>query len=163
MLGDADYADIGRFVTAIASAESVIAQLWWHQSFKSGSTLTTGYVQRTKITDKLDNLRCLVPRDGTRLDQQLIGLEYGFSKVLEPRNTLVHGFTSETGLSTSVINLRHNHQLWIRDLPKILPWADYLRQLAIQAYTDVTRGIFEAEQDMPPIGPIIARPDGIEN
>jgi len=159
MLRDADYADIGRFITTIASAESVTAKLWWHQSFSAGITLTTEKVQRTPMADKLAKLRDLVARDGSRLDQQLIGLEDGFSRVSEPRHTLVHGFTSEAGSHPSAINLRNDHQVWMRDLPQLLPWADYLCRLAIQAYGDATRGTYEAEQDMPPLAPIIASPE----
>lgn len=159
MVRDADYADIGRFITAIASAESVTAKLWWHQSFSAGVTLTTEDVQRTPMAQKLEKLRVLVPRDGSRLDQQLTGLEVGFSWVRESRHTLVHGFTSEAGLHPSAINLRNDHQVWIRDLPQLLPWADYLCRLAIQAYSDATRGIYAAEQDMPPLGSIIASPN----
>jgi len=46
----------------------------------------------------------------------------------------------------------------MRDLPQLLPWADYLCRLAIQAYSDATRGIYEPEQDMPPLRPIVASP-----
>ncbi len=159
MLRDADYADIGRFITAIASAESVTAKLWWHQSFLVGVTLTTEKVQRTPMADKLERLRDLVARDGTRLNQQLTGLRNGFSRVVESRHTLVHGFTSEAGLRPSAINLRNDHQVWMRDLPQLLLWADYLCRLAIQAYNDATRGIYEAEQGMPPPEPIIVSPD----
>jgi len=159
MLRGADYADIGRFITAIASAESVIAKLWWHQSFSAGVTLTSEKVQRTPTADKLAKLRDLVARDGSRLDQQLTGLEVGFSRVSEPRHTLVHGFTNEAGLHPSAINLRNDHQVRMRDLPQLLPWADYLCRLAIQAYSDATRGIYTSEQDMPPLGPIIASPE----
>lgn len=159
MLRDADYADIGRFITTIASAESVIAKLWWHQSFLAGVTLTTEKEQRTPMVDKLARLRDLVARDGSRLDQQLTGLRDGFSRVVEPRHTLVHGFTSEAGLHPSAINPRNDHQVWMRDLPQLLLWADYLCRLAIQAYSDATRGIYEAEQDLPPLEPIIASPE----
>jgi hypothetical protein len=160
MVRDADYADIGRFITAIASAESATAKLWWHQSFSAGITLTTEKVQRTPMTDKLAMLRELVARDGSRLDQQLAGLTDGFSRVVESRHTLVHGFTNEVGLHPSAINLRNDHQVWMRDLPQLLPWADYVCRIAIQAYGDATRGIYEAELDMPPLGPIIACPKG---
>lgn len=159
MLGDADYADIGRFITTIASAESVTAKLWWHQSFSAGVTLTTEKVQRTPMAEKLTKLRDLVSRDGSRLDQQLNGLEEGFSRVKESRHTLVHGFTSEAGLHPSAINLRNDHQVWMRDLPQLLPWADYLCRLAIQAYNDATRGIYESNQDIPPFRPIVASPE----
>ena len=158
MLRDSDYAEIGRFITTIASAESVTAKLWWHQSFSAGVTLTTEKVQRTPMAEKLKNLRSLTACNGSRLDQQLNGLENGFSRVSEPRHTLVHGFTSEAGLHPSAINLRNDHQVWMRDLPELLPWADYLCRLAIQAYADATRGIYTPEQDMLPLEPIIAAP-----
>jgi len=159
MLRDDDYADIGRFITTIASAESVTAKLWWHQSFAVGVTLTTEKVQRTPMTIKLRNLRDLVACDGSRLDRQLTGLQHGFSRVSEARHTLVHGFTSEAGLQPSAINLRNDHQVWMRDLSQLLPWADYLCRLAIQAYSDATRGIYASEQDMPPLRPIIGSPE----
>lgn len=158
MLRDAEYADIGRFITTIASAESVTAKLWWHMSFSAGVTLTTGKVQRTPISQKLRRLREFVARDGSRLDQQLSGLEEGFSRVSEARHTLVHGFTSEAGFHPSAINLRNDHQVWMRELPQLLPWADFLCRLAIQAYSDATRGIYAAEKDMPLLAPIVASP-----
>lgn len=159
MVRDFEYAAVGRFITTIASAESVTAKLWWHQSFSAGITLSSETVQRTPMAKKLSKLRALIDRDGSRLDQQLTGLEIGFSRVCEARHTLVHGFTSEAGLHPSAINLRNDHQVWMRDLPQILPWADYLCRLAIQAYTDATRGIYTSEQDLPPLGPIIASPE----
>ncbi|MED5545094.1 MAG: hypothetical protein VYD90_07575 [Pseudomonadota bacterium] len=159
MVRDVDYATVGRFITTIASAESVTAILWWHQSFLAGVTLTSEKVQRTPMAEKLSKLRDLVQRDDSRLDQQLIGLESGFSRVCEARHTLVHGFFSEAGLHPSAINLRNDHQVGMRDISRLLPWADYLCKLAIQAYTDATRGIYEPEQDMPPLGPIIASPE----
>ena len=158
MVRDVEYAAVGRFITTIASAESVTAKLWWHQSFSGGVTLTSETVQCTPMAEKLSKLRALVDRDGSRLDQQLTGLESGFSRVREARHTLVHGFTSEAGLHPSAINLRNDHQVWMRDLPQLLPWADYLCRLAIQAYTDATRGIYTPQQDMPPLGPIVASP-----
>ena len=48
----------------------------------------------------------------------------------------------------------------MRDLPQLLPWADYVCRIAIQAHSDATRGIYEAELDMPPLKPIIAHPEG---
>jgi hypothetical protein len=158
MLNDADYADIGRFITTIASAESVTAKLWWHRSFLAGATLTTAKVQRAPMSEKLAKLRELVVRDGSRLDQQLAGMEEGFLRVSAARHTLVHGFTSEAGLTPSAINLRNDHKVWMRDLPQLLPWADYLCRLTIQAYGDATRGIYDAEQDLPPLQPIILSP-----
>lgn len=158
MLRDADYAAIGRFIAKIASAESVTAKLWWHQSFLAGVTLTTKDVQLTPMSKKLEKLRDLVAHDGCRLDRQLAGLENGFSHVSQSRHTIVHGFTSEVGSQASVINLRNDHQVWIRELTQLLPWADYLLNLAIQAYDDATRGIYAAEQDLPPLAPIIVSP-----
>lgn len=155
---DIDYATIGRFITTIASAESVTAKLWWHRSFLRGVPLTSEKVQRTPMAEKLSKLRTLVVRDGSRLDQQLTGLEHGFSRVCDTRHTLVHGFTSDAELEPSTINLRNDHQVWMRDLPQLMPWAEYLYDLAIQAYTDDTRGIYTAEEDMAPLGPIIASP-----
>jgi len=158
MLRDSDYARIGRFITTIASAESVIAKLWWHQSFSVGVEHTTKKVQRAPMAEKLSELRNLIACDGSRLDQQLDGLENGFSHVSDARHTLVHGFTSEAELHPSAINLRNDYQVWMRDLPHLLPWADYLCRLANQTYSDATRGIYTPEQDMPPLEPIIAAP-----
>ena len=101
----------------------------------------------------------LVRRRSSDSNEKLSGIQDGFARVRDARHTLVHGFTSEAGLQPSAINLRNDHQVWMRDLPDLVPWADYICRLAIQAYNDSTRGIYSAEQDMPPLSPIIAPPE----
>jgi len=157
MLHEQDYAAIGRFITDIASAETVIGKLWWHQAFVTGSPVATEKIQGAGMTAKLKNLRRLVS-GGSRLEQQCVGLELGHSRVSAARNTLAHGFTSQAGPAPFALNLKDEHQVFMSDLPQLLPWAAYLCELAIQAYADATRGIYQAEQDLPPLAPIIAAP-----
>lgn len=157
MLTDTDYAMIGKFMVTIASAETVVGKLWWHLEFsRNGRTLSSAKVQLERITTKLDELRKCVPSDGSRLDKQVTGLELGFDRVSKARNTLAHGYVSENGGFS--INLRDDHRVWMSEIPDLMPWAEYIYQLAMQAYTDSTRGIYAAEQEMPPIGPIISAP-----
>jgi len=157
MLHERDYAAIGRFITDVASAETVVGKLWWHQAFEAGSPLPADRVQGAGMQTKLKELRRLVP-GGSRLAQQCAGLELGYSRVSVARHTLAHGFTSQAGLSPFALNLKNDHQVLISELPLLMPWADYLCRLAIQAYGDATRGIYQAEPDMPPLAPIVTAP-----
>lgn len=158
-VSEAEYAAIGRFVTEIASAESVIGKLWWHQSFSTvGITLETEKLQGASMTAKLSGLRKLVAR-GSRLDLQVGKMEAAYDRVANTRHTLVHGFTNEAGTDPVAINLRNEFRVAICDVPLLLPWAKYLCCLAIQAHQDATRGIYDAEQDMLPLQPIVEPPE----
>jgi len=140
------YETIGRIVVAWGSAETVLAKTWWHRAFEAGAELRRDKVYRAPTSEKLAELRKLIPSDGSRADLQLQRLEAAMPDLEADRHALVHGYLSMTAKGPAVVNLRNDKLAFAIDLPGFSQWSVYVADVAHQLYEEATVSIYRGEE-----------------